>query len=142
MKIISDKEHKLLLILSATISVLFVAQLLPQVRDLINDYFMRQRFAEEGISIGNCFPEPGIPLPRYFIFLILPLIYKAKTFFFSTLLTCFIFISYYYEFTHSNRNLGFLDYSIFALTSILFFWQFSIIFRIIARHFQSNIQYK
>jgi hypothetical protein len=72
----------------------------------------------------------------------LPLIYKAKTYFFSTILTSVSFISYYYEFMNSNRNLGFLDFSIFTLTSILFFWQFSIILRAVIRNVQSGNQFK
>jgi hypothetical protein len=136
MKIISAKEHKYILILTAITFALFILMIAPEIIDSITDYVRTQLYVERGVSFGNSAPQYGIPLPRYFIFLIFPLIYKAKTYFFSTLLTSVSFISYYYEFTHNNRDLGPLDYSIFALTSILFFWQLSIIFRFVLTYFQ------
>jgi hypothetical protein len=130
------------LILTATTFALFILMIAPEIIDSINHYLRTQLYAERSVSFGNSNPKYGIPLPRYFIFLILPLIYKAKTYFFSTLLTSVSFISYYFEFTHSNRDLGFLDYSILALTSILFFWQVSIIFRFVLKSFQPKFIFK
>jgi hypothetical protein len=141
MKIISAKEHKLMILFALLISGLIVSVLINDNYVYASNYFFTKTLAEKGVHFSCDYgTQRSFTLPQFFIFLNLPLIYKSRTFIFSFILTTitFTFLTIGFYITNIN-SINFFEialFGIFALTTTLFIWQLSIIFRFIFKYFQ------
>ncbi len=147
MKSISDKEHKSIILLALLISAVVVVVLTHNYYIHFSCYSNYLSIAERGLSLNiDCGPRQALTLPQFFIFLNIPLIYKAKTMICSFILTTITFAFQTLTFLNTRIvEFNFFEaasFGIFALTSILFFWQLSIIFRFIFKYFQPKVSLK
>jgi hypothetical protein len=144
MKFISDKEHKLMLLFALIISGLVVSILINENYVYVSNYFFTTTLAEKGVHFSCDYgTQRSLTLPQFFIFLNLPLIYKSKTLIFSFILTtitfAFLTIGFFITNINSINFYETVSFGIFALTTILFGWQLSIITRFIINRFQAKI---
>jgi hypothetical protein len=144
MKIISANDHKLMLLLAILISGLVLSVLIKENYVDSSNYFFISALAEKGVHFSCDYgTRRSLTLPQFFIFLNIPLIYKAKTFIFSfilTTITCaFLTLTFLVTKIVEVNFFEAATFGIFIFTTILFAWQLSIITRFIINRFQAKI---